>query len=235
MAPVAIKSAVPSAMAGQKTALQLVNFMLRCFYMNNVVEIYNKIAQDYAAIFDEDNSDNSAADTFLQSLPPDGNILDTGCGTGRLTAYYSKQGYQVIGLDASEKMLQIAQHNFPDLDFRLQDIRTVNFSNNSFDAISVAYVLFHVNKIEVAQVVTNITHWLKPGGILFLVLQEGEGEIYVDEPLLSGEKIFLNLYAEAEIVDLLKKNGFLNIKIDRKMPTLAGELPYGKIFIWARN
>ena len=38
----------------------------------------------------------------------DGLVLDLGCGTGSLTEILAKKGYDMIGIDNSEDMLQIA-------------------------------------------------------------------------------------------------------------------------------
>lgn len=38
-------------------------------------------------------------------------ILDLGCGTGQLAAYFLENGYEVVGVDASEHMLQHAREN----------------------------------------------------------------------------------------------------------------------------
>ncbi len=39
----------------------------------------------------------------------DGIVLDLGCGTGKMTRLLSRAGYDMIGIDNSEEMLQIAR------------------------------------------------------------------------------------------------------------------------------
>ena len=39
----------------------------------------------------------------------DGIVADLGCGTGTMTEYLAEKGYDMIGIDASEEMLEIAQ------------------------------------------------------------------------------------------------------------------------------
>ena len=39
----------------------------------------------------------------------EGLVLDLGCGTGKMTRLLSKAGYDMIGIDNSEDMLEIAQ------------------------------------------------------------------------------------------------------------------------------
>jgi len=199
------------------------------------VAVYDAIAQRYAAIFDKDLSDIPYLDRFLSYVRKGGKILDLGCGTGRLTRHLADRGFEVVGVDFSEEMLKIARRNHRGIKFVYGDMRKIKFSKGSFDAVSVAYSLFHLEKKEVPAVLGKIGKVLKPGGILFLVFQEGEGELYIDEPLLPGKKLFLNLYSEGEIRRLLEESGFNILSLDRKRPEKVGELPYDKMIIIARK
>jgi ubiquinone/menaquinone biosynthesis C-methylase UbiE len=200
---------------------------------NSTINIYNSIAKQYAAIFDNDTSDDKHFDTFLSLVKKGGSILDLGCGTGRITGYFKNKGYDVVGVDLSQEMLAIAKKNYPDIEFRLCDMRALSIPDRSFDALSFSYSLFHLTKQEAEAVLSQAAHILKKDGVLFLVLQEGTGELFVDEPLLPGGKIFLSLYEENEITKILEKTGFTIYSVERKPPQLKGELPYDKMFIMA--
>ncbi len=197
------------------------------------IDVYNKIATQYANLFDNDLSDNPYMDKFLSKITTGNKILDLGCGTGRVTSYYFDKGFDVTGVDLSPKMLEIAKNKYPKIDFRLGDIRKINF-NDTFDGISLAYSLFHLEKKDVSKIIEKITSLLKTSGIIFLILQEGEGEVFVDEPLLPGEKLFLNLYTEEQAKQILSSD-FEILSVDKKTPHLKGELPYNKLIILAKK
>ncbi|WP_424355695.1 class I SAM-dependent methyltransferase [Methanobacterium sp. MBAC-LM] len=40
-------------------------------------------------------------------IPKDAKILDAGCGTGKLASFWTNEGYDVIGIDLSDKALEI--------------------------------------------------------------------------------------------------------------------------------
>jgi ubiquinone/menaquinone biosynthesis C-methylase UbiE len=67
----------------------------------------------------------------ISRLPP-GRILDVACGTGFLTRYLRGK---VTGLDASEKMLKIAQERDPEATFIRGDAFNLPFADASFDRV----------------------------------------------------------------------------------------------------
>ena len=71
---------------------------------------------DFARFYDKftSNVDYPARaryfDTVIQKYNPDAQIvLDLACGTGTMTRKLSARGYDMIGVDASEEMLSVAQ------------------------------------------------------------------------------------------------------------------------------
>lgn len=47
--------------------------------------------------------------------------VDLGCGNGTLTQELKNRGYRVLGIDASQDMLDLARKNYPDIEFMLAD------------------------------------------------------------------------------------------------------------------
>jgi len=198
---------------------------------SGVVKIYDQMANKYAEIFDGDDSDNVFLDKFLAGIVAGGRLLDLGCGTGRISSYCANKGFSVLGVDLSEKMLEIAKNNYPNIHFQYGDIRRIE-SSELFDGVLLAYSLFHIEKNQIPEVLDGVVRVLKPDGKIFLALQEGEGEVFADEPMLPGEKIYLSLLSEAEIRSILDTH-FKIISFDRKTSSLTGELPYNKMMIIA--
>ena len=48
-------------------------------------------------------------DIFAENQVKDGILLDLGCGTGKLTRLFAKHGFDMIGVDNSMDMLEIAR------------------------------------------------------------------------------------------------------------------------------
>lgn len=62
-------------------------------------------------------------------------VLDAGCGGGGACILAAKRGALVSGLDAAESLLRIAHERLSDGDFRVGDMETLPYSDESFDAV----------------------------------------------------------------------------------------------------
>ncbi len=195
--------------------------------------LYKKIAEPYAQKFREP-SDH--IDSFLNRLPAGAGILDAGCGPGIDSAYMSRLGFSVTGLDFSHEMLAIARNNSPHTDFHESDLRQIDFPAGTFDGIIASYSLIHLEKKETPGVLEDFFVLLKKGGVLMLGLQTGPSEeTYIDEPLHPGLQIFLNIYEPEEIITLLTQTGFQILEIFERESECPEELAFGKLCLIARK
>ena len=202
----------------------------------DVVKIYDQVAEEYARRYDhlESKDDLVFLETFVDHLKHGFRIADIGCGTGYSTGYFVKHGMQAEGVDLSLSMITIARRNYPDISFKNEDLRTYA-PNQPVDAVWAGYCLFHLEQDDFERTLDRIRSYLKPGGVFGLVMQEGKsGETLADEPLLSGAKIYVRVYAEAELEEILKRHGFTVTLRKRKPPMYEMEFPYTKLLLIAR-
>ena len=98
-------------------------------------------AATYAARFRalaERGQDIHGEATFVTGLvEPRARVLDAGCGTGRVAARLSELGYDVVGVDVDPPMLAQAQLEWPDLDWRLGDLSSLQL-DETFDVVILA-------------------------------------------------------------------------------------------------
>ncbi len=74
-------------------------------------------------------------DVLSSKLNKGDTILDLGCGNGRAVKYFVDKGFQGIGVDISDKMLELAKEHVPKGKFYKEDFTKLKFKPNSFDAI----------------------------------------------------------------------------------------------------
>jgi len=103
-------------------------------------------------------------------------ILDIATGTGDLAIQYAKKtsAPEIIGLDLSEGMLEVARkkvegvENASRIKFVKGDSEALPFTDAYFDAISVSFGVRNFERLEVG--LSEIYRVLKPGG-LFIILE----------------------------------------------------------------
>lgn len=170
---------------------------------------YNTIAKKYHQCYGRQSEFFlKFSKAFMKLLPEKAKILDLGCGPGRDAKYFSKKGYEVVGVDFSEKMLQIAREIAPKAKFLKQDLRRVKLPINSFDGIWCFFVLLHLKRKEVFQLLKRIQLILKRNGILFIATKYGRGEIIEKEHLDESLKMFETYFQRDEIEQLIRDAGF---------------------------
>jgi 2-polyprenyl-3-methyl-5-hydroxy-6-metoxy-1,4-benzoquinol methylase/glycosyltransferase involved in cell wall biosynthesis len=157
----------------------------------------------------------------LLALSPGSRILDVGCGSGWLSEYFARLGYEVKGIDISPDLVEMsrervarvpygADHETPlKCTFAVHDVEGGSLAEK-FDAI-ICYDSLHHFEDEHA-VITNIAAMLDVGGVLFIL--EGErpsAGSASEEELRSVMNQFRTLespFNYGYLRQLLEENGF---------------------------
>ena len=127
---------------------------------------------------------------------PDGPVLDAACGTGRHTAYLSRLGRDVVGVDSSEAMLAQARAKLPGVDFRRGELTALPLADGEVAYAVCALALSHLPGI--APPVKELARVLAPGGRLvvsnphpFATAVLGWRAVFVDS---QGERAMIPEY-----------------------------------------
>ncbi len=198
-----------------------------------VSSVYDKIAESYAKEF---SKPSEYIEEFLVLLPENAKILDVGCSAGVDAGFMTSEGFEIIGIDLSKEMLNIAKQKFPKIDFREGDIRKLDFPSEFFDGILASCSLIHIPKKDVPSLLEKFHQILKKDGAIYVALQEGKSEeIFIDEPFKPDEKLFLNIISFKEIKNSLAKNKFSIVKKYERKPKSKEEMNYTKLYVIAKN
>jgi SAM-dependent methyltransferase len=116
---------------------------------------------------------NAPHEPFLRELPPWAHILDAGCGPGRNAAAFRSRGYRVTAIDASPAMVRLAKRG--GIDAHVMTFQQMAF-NEEFDGIWASASVLHVPHSEIPEVLNRFARALKPHGVLYVSLKEGQSE-----------------------------------------------------------
>lgn len=126
--------------------------------------------EGWAETYDDPGNDTIALEepvvrALLDELPP-GPVLDAACGTGRHMAYLAAAGRDVVGVDASEPMLDRARAKLPGADLQFGELTALPFSDESFAGAVCALALSHLTDLRPAM--AELGRVLRPGGRLVI-------------------------------------------------------------------
>jgi len=177
--------------------------------VDETIRAYDRIAQawrDARVAGSADFQERVLLDRLVLPLPPDAQILDVGCGCGEpITAYLAERGVEVVGLDGSARMLDLARRAVPKATFVLGEMRTAD-PGGPFDAVVAWDSVFHIPRTDHRNIFTRFGSWLRPGGRL-LVSLGGSGEATFTSQM-HGETFFYDGHEPSEALRIIESTGF---------------------------
>ena len=130
-------------------------------------------ARKYAARFAElaaAGEDVHGEAAYVAGLvAPGARLLDAGCGTGRVGARLADLGFEVVGVDVDESMVEVARELRPDLRWEVSDLATLDLADTAgpFDAVVLAgNVVPFVEVDALPAVAERLGDLLVPGGLV---------------------------------------------------------------------
>ena len=179
-------------------------------------------------------------DTFMDNIPyeewavyltgllneygvNDGLVLDLGCGTGNMTELLAKEGYDMIGVDNAEEMLEIAmekrEKSGHDILYLLQDMREFELYGTVRAVVSVCDSVNYIDEEEdLTEVFRLVNNYLDPGGVFifdFNTLYKYR-EILGDRTIAENREdcsfIWDNYYYEEERINEYELSFFIREK-----------------------
>ncbi len=199
------------------------------------INTYAKIAETYTNSYFNDLSDVPYLDHFIQFLPKGAKVLDVGSGPGQFSQYLQQQGLLVTGIDLSEKMIEIAQQKVPTVPFQNMDMRRLDFPNDSYDGLLVAYSLIHIPTVEVTSTLKGFFRVLKPGGYILFITQKGEADQIINEPFDPTQKMFVNFFTKERLRTILEQVEFEVVFQEEKPTVDANAMSETVIYTIARK
>jgi ubiquinone/menaquinone biosynthesis C-methylase UbiE len=165
---------------------------------------YDRIAAGYAARWAGAEPLAAVRARFAAWLGPAARVLDIGCGPGWDSTRLRELGLRVYGLDRSWGMLAEARQRSRML--VLGDMRELPVRDGAFDGLWVCASFLHIPKRDGPAVLRAFQRALRPRGLVYIGVKEGEGERWVEQSV-DGRRFFA-FYQEAELDRLLAQQGF---------------------------
>lgn len=144
----------------------------------DLLKTYNSKADDFIRLRSQSLMEAHWLDTFLRTLPKRPDILDVGCGSGRpIGAYLIARGCSLTGIDGSPALIDDARSHLPKANWRVEDMRYLKPSPQTYDGIIAWHSLFHLRPFEHGRVLKKLTRLLRPGGAFMFTTAPVAGKV----------------------------------------------------------
>ena len=146
-----------------------------CDYLVELMEKYRKDDKPAQTVSETNTGNESHEENDIGVINTNiqqerNTILDLGCGTGTVTQLLAKRGYDMIGIDNAQEMLQIAmdkrEQSGLDILYLMQDMRSFELYGAVGTVISICdCVNYLLEDEDVVQTFRLVYNYLLPDGI----------------------------------------------------------------------
>lgn len=203
-----------------------------------VRDAYDSNAELYASLFlhelDGDRQSTSwlAAFAELAARQP-GPIVDLGCGPGSVVNHLHKLGLTATGIDVSPGQIAQARLAFPDLQFEVGDLQTLEFADSSLGGIVSRHSLIHLQPSDLDGVFAEWFRALEPGAPVFVSFfgsrsPDAHGRPF-DHKVVTAYEFF-----PTTIATQLRDAGLADVEVEA-IPIPEGGRPFDHVTMLART
>ncbi|MBZ2170712.1 class I SAM-dependent methyltransferase [Nitratidesulfovibrio sp. SRB-5] len=129
-------------------------------------------------------------------------VLDAGCGTGRpMAEYVLRRGCDVLGIDQSPAMVEVARQHFPQARWRVTPLEAYPF-DEACHAVILWDCLFHIPRARHADILSGAVRALRPGGRLMLTAGGSAHPAFTDT--MFDREFFYDSHPPERVADMLR-------------------------------
>ncbi|MFI9328280.1 class I SAM-dependent methyltransferase [Kitasatospora sp. NPDC052868] len=147
---------------------------------------YDTVAEEYRQRIGDELADKPLDRALLGMLAEEAvrsgaPVADLGCGPGHVAGWLAERGAQVVGIDLSPAMVEIARREHPGVEFRQGDLLELPAADGEFGAAVALYSVIHLEPAELGPAFAQMRRVLRPGGCLLLAFHLGTEVRHLDE------------------------------------------------------
>lgn len=205
----------------------------------DIIDCYDKTAENYANKFinelEDKHLDQILLKTFVEQNKEKGKLIDLGCGPGQTTKFLFDNGFKnILGIDISGEMIQIASKLNPHLTFEQADMLKLNFNENSFGSAIAFYSIVHFDYQQIRNAFSEIYRILNANGEFLFSFHIGNEVLFLETFLDKQVKIKFQFFEVEKIKNIVESVGFEIIDIIQRQPYQT-EHATERAYIWTRK
>ena len=152
-------------------------------------------------------------------VKPGMTVLELGCGTGTFTRELARSGADVVAIDVSPELLEIARANSsaPNVQYQIQNAYALSYAEGMFDSVVGSSVLHH---LEIKEALGSMYRVLKPAGTIYFTepnMLNPQIAIQKNVPWIKrklGDSPDETAFFRWPLRRLLEQTGYRDVRID---------------------
>jgi SAM-dependent methyltransferase len=152
-------------------------------------------------------------------LKPGMTVLELGCGTGSFTRELARSGADIVAIDISPELLEIASASYSasNVQYQIQNAYALSYPEGVFDSVVGSSVLHH---LEIIKALYDIYRVLKPGGTIYFTepnMVNPQIAMQKNIPWIKrrlGDSPDETAFFRWQLKRLLEKTGYHDVRID---------------------
>lgn len=184
--------------------------------------------------------DRALLESFVE-LAAGGTVADVGCGPGHVTRFLAARHPDVVGIDLSPRMIDIAREQAPALTFTVGSMTDLPAADQAWSGAVALYSIIHLTADERAAECREFARTVRPGGWLLVAF-------HIDSPDFAagdvnhltdwfGESVSVDAFFldPADVVHDLEAAGFTVMSNLVRQPWLEVEYPSRRCYLLAQR
>ncbi|MDE3056647.1 MAG: class I SAM-dependent methyltransferase [Bacteroidota bacterium] len=191
--------------------------------IETIIKCYDDVADDYAAHRSDELSkkhlDRLLLKEFALMNKEKGLCADFGCGPGHTTKFLYDHGLKnIIGIDISARMIDVAKRLFPKIKFETGDLLNIAYKSDYFRSVVAFYAIVHFTYDQIKMAFSEVNRVLKKEGQFLFSFHAGDKIVHFDKANDIDVDIDLYFFQTEKIIELLQETGFQIIDAIERHP-----------------
>lgn len=203
-----------------------------------LIDSYNRLAEEYAKRYggelDNKPFDLQLLERFTEDVPSGTRVCDLGCGSGHVADRLKRLGLDVIGIDLSPGMIEVAKRTYPSIEYRVGDMLDPDMPDESLGAIVALYSIIHLGRDQLRTAMHKMFRLLVPGGSALVSFHKGEGTFHEDESMGQPVAFDCTLFEADEVRSVMEDVGF-DVEMVAVRTPYDFEFPTTRVYTWGRK
>ncbi|WP_315917596.1 class I SAM-dependent methyltransferase [Vibrio fluvialis] len=170
---------------------------------------YDAIAEDWNRLRTHlPAPDLALFELFRCYIPPQGRVLDLGCGHGiPIAAMMTERGFTLTGVDRSERLLSLARSAMPQQEWIQSELESFEPVGH-YHGVIIWDSMFHLPRHEHLTLLGKVFEALEPGGVVILSSGGSDTDLPPFTDIMLGHEFFYDAFPVPVLLRHCREMGF---------------------------